>query len=68
MTGLPGSSKSRKSCGSLEDVPLLAQDAVLSAQTGQFLALLGGEPAASASIDVWLADPIADRGLGPGRG
>jgi len=62
---MPGvTSTGRTQGGSLQDVPLLAQDPVLGAEAGQLLALLGGESLAPAGVDVGLAEPLPDRGLG----
>ena len=45
-------------------VPLLAQDPVLPAQTGQLGPLVGREAVPSAGVDVGLADPRPHGGLG----
>lgn len=48
----------------LEDVDVLAQPAVLTPQSRQFLAFAAGQTVTFTGVYLGLADPVADRGLG----
>jgi hypothetical protein len=61
VTGLPG----EENRGLTEDLALLAQLPVLAAQPPHLLTLSRGQAVmAVAGVQVSLADPLADRGLG----
>jgi hypothetical protein len=61
VIGLPG----EENRGLVQDLALLAQLPDLTAQPTQLVALGGGEAVgAPAGVQVGLADPLADRGLG----